>query len=159
MIVVGRRQSVFVVDVVVFILILQSKVQVVNQIEEIRVMVGCNVVSMGLQEVVRIVGVVVEFWQNVGSGCYVVYYVVVMIVVERVCVVKFQVCECQMSLCLIVGVFSVVCLNVVFLLVVIGQLVVDLGFVFYVYMYVGLVVVDVFVVREVVQIVNFIVQV
>lgn len=66
--VVGRRQSAFAADAAVFTLILQSKVQAVNQTEEIRVTVGCNAVSTGLQEVVRTVGVAVaaEFRQNVG---------------------------------------------------------------------------------------------
>lgn len=63
--VVGRA---FAADAAVFTLILQSKVQAVNQTEEIRVTVGCNAVSTGLQEVVRTVGVAVaaEFRQNVG---------------------------------------------------------------------------------------------
>ncbi len=63
--VVGRR-STFAADAAVFTLILQSKVQAVNQTEEIRVTVGCNAVSTGLQEVVRTVGVAAEFRQNVG---------------------------------------------------------------------------------------------
>ncbi len=76
--VVGRA---FAADAAVFTLILQSKVQAVNQTEEIRVTVGCNAVSTGLQEVVRTVGVAAEFRQNVGPGRYVVYYAVVTTVV------------------------------------------------------------------------------
>lgn len=90
--VVGRA---FAADATVFTLILQSKVQAVNQTEEIRVTVGCNAVSTGLQEVVRTVGVAAEFRQNVGPGRYVVYYAVVTTVVERARVAKFQACECQ----------------------------------------------------------------
>ncbi len=60
---------------------------------------------------------------------------------------------------LIAGAFSVVRLNVVFPLAVTGQLVVDLSFAFHAYTHVGLVAVDALVVREVVQTVNFTVQV
>ena len=72
--VVGRA---FAADAAVFTLVLQSKVQAVNQTEEVRVTVGCNAVSTGLQEVVRTVGVAAEFRQNVGPGSYVVNNAVV----------------------------------------------------------------------------------
>lgn len=63
--VVGRR-STFTAYTAVFTLVLQSKVQAVNQTEEVRVTVGGNAVSTRLQEVVGTVGVAAEFRQNVG---------------------------------------------------------------------------------------------
>lgn len=121
-------------------------------------MVSGIVVIMLLYKVVSVVGVVVEFWQNIGSGGYIIGYVVVMIIIEGICVSEFQICKCYMCSGVVV-VFSLVVLNLIFLLVIIGQLIVNLCFVFEVDMYVGLVVVVVFVVREVVQVINFIKQV
>lgn len=57
---------VFAADAAVFTTVLQGKVQAVNQTEEVRVTIGCNAVSTGLQEVVGTVGVAAEFRQNVG---------------------------------------------------------------------------------------------
>ncbi len=51
-----------------FALILQCKVQAVNQTEEVGVTVSCNAVSTVLQEVIRTVGVTAEFRQYVGRG-------------------------------------------------------------------------------------------
>lgn len=56
-------------------------------------------------------------------------------------------------------VFGSVSLNVIFLLVVIGQLVVNLCFVFKVDMYIGLIVIFRRVIREIVQVVYFFVKV
>lgn len=90
----------FAANAAVFTLVLQSKVQAVNQTEEVRVTVGCNAVSTGLQEVVRTVGVAAEFRQNVGPGSYVVNNAVVTTVVERARVAKFQTSKRQTSPCL-----------------------------------------------------------
>ena len=76
--------------------VLQSKVQAVNQTEEVRVTVGGNAVSTGLQEVVGTVGVATEFRQNVGRS-YVVNNAVVTTVVERTRVAEFQTREGQTS--------------------------------------------------------------
>ncbi len=91
----------FAANAAVFTLVLQSKVQAVNQTEEVRVTVGCNAVSTGLQEVVRTVGVAAEFRQNVGPGSYVVNNAVVTTVIERARVAKFQTSKRQTSSCLI----------------------------------------------------------
>jgi len=74
---------VFTADAAVFTLVLQSKVQAINQTEEVLVTVGCNAVTTGLQEVVGTVGVAAEFWQYVGPGGDVVDDAVVTTVVER----------------------------------------------------------------------------
>ena len=156
--VVGRG-STFAAYAAVFTLILQSKVQAVNQTEEVRVTVGCHAVSARLQEVVRTVGVAAEFRQNVSPGSYVVDNAVVTTVVERTRVAEFQTSKCQTSPRLIAGALGVVCLNVVFPLAVTGQLVVDLSFAFDAQTHVGLVAIGRFVVREIVQTVDFTVQV
>ena len=88
----------------VFALVLNSKVQTVNQTEEVGVTVGREAVTTLLHEVVRTVGVATEFWQYVGPGSYIVNNAVVTTVVERTYILEFQTCECHTG----PGVFFVV---------------------------------------------------
>lgn len=68
---------------VVFILVLQCEVQIVNQIEEVGVMVGCDVVGMIGYVVVGIVLVVIVLFNQYIGCCFdVVDCVVVMVIVE-----------------------------------------------------------------------------
>ena len=144
--------------VAVFTLVLNSKVQAVNQTEEVSVTVGREAVTTLLHEVVRTVGVATEFWQYVGPGSYVVNNAVVTTVVERTYILEFQTCECHTGPG-VVFVFSAVALNLIFPLAVTGQLVSNLSFTFEAKTHVGLVAIYIFVVREIVQAVYFTVQI
>lgn len=94
-------------------------------------MVGGYIVSMIGYVVVSVsIGVVVEFRQYIGLVFYVVQNVIVMVVVKGIVVIYFYIGEGQMCSGLVVRFFGVICLNVVFLLCVVGYYVVDLGFVF-----------------------------
>lgn len=59
----------------------------------------------------------------------------------------------------IIGGFSIICVGFIFLLVVIDQIVGDLGFIFEVNLYIGFIVIVVRVVREGMMCIDFIVQV
>lgn len=56
----------FAMSTTVFTLILNSKIKTVNQTEEVGVTVGRETVTTLLHEVIRVVGIATEFWQNVG---------------------------------------------------------------------------------------------
>ena len=124
--------------VAVFTLVLNSKVQAVNQTEEVSVTVGREAVTTLLHEVVRTVGVATEFWQYVGPGSYVINNAVVTTVVERTHILEFQTCECHTGPG-VVFVFSAVALDLIFPLAVTGQLVSNLSFAFETKTYIGLV--------------------
>ena len=145
---------VFAVNAAVFTLILQSKVQAINQTEEVLVTVSCNAVSTGLQEVVSTVGVAAEFWQYVSPGGDIVDNAVVTTVVERTCVSEFQTREGHTSPGLVVALVGVT-LNLVFPLAVTGQLIVNLSFAFEADTHVGLIAISAFVIGEIVQTVDF----
>ena len=122
----------------IFALVLNSKVQTVNQTEEVGVTVGCVAITTLLHEVVRAVSVATEFWQYVGPGSYVVNNAVVTTVVERTYILEFQTCECHTGPG-VVFVFSAVALDLIFPLAVTGQLVSNLSFAFETKTYIGLV--------------------
>ena len=148
----------FAIYATVFTLVLNSKVQAVNQTEEVSVTVGREAVTTLLHEVVRTVSVATEFWQYVGPGSYVVNNAVVTTVVERTYILEFQTCECHTSPG-VVFVFSAVALDLIFPLAVTGQLVSNLSFTFEAKTHVGLVAIYRLVVREIVQAVYFTVQI
>ncbi len=139
-------------------MVLQGKVQAINQTEEVGVTVGREAVTTLLHEVVRTVGVAAEFWQNVGPGRYVVNYAVVTTVVERAYVSEFQTRKRHTSPG-VVARFTQVTLNLVFPLAVTGQLVVNLSFAFEADTHIGLITIITFVIREIVQTVDFTVQI
>ncbi|CCJ76076.1 hypothetical protein BN135_1140 [Cronobacter muytjensii 530] len=138
----------------VFTLVLQGKVQAVNQTEEVGVAVSRDAVAARLQEVVSTVGVAAEFRQNVGPGGHVVDNAVVTAVVERTCVAEFQTCERHTGPGLVVA-FRGVALDLVFPLAVTGDLIIYLGFAFEADTHVGLIAIIAVVVREVVLSVHF----
>ena len=148
----------FAIYATVFTLVLNSKVQAVNQTEEVGVTVGREAVTTLLHEVVRTVGVTTEFWQYVGPGSYVINNAVVTTVVERTHILEFQTCECHTGPG-VVFVFSAVALDLIFPLAVTGQLVSNLSFTFEAKTHVGLVAIYRLVVREIVQAVYFTVQI
>ena len=76
-------------------LVLNSKVQAINQTEEVSVTVGREAVTTLLHKVVRTVSVATEFWQYVGPGSYVVNYAVVTTIVDRTDVLEFQTSKCH----------------------------------------------------------------
>ena len=123
----------------VFALVLNSKVQTVNQTEEVGVTVGREAVTTLLHEVVRTVGVATEFWQYVGPGSYVVNNAVVTTVVERTYILEFQTCECHTGPGVFFVVFRGIALDLIFPLAVTGQLVSNLSFAFETKTYIGLV--------------------
>lgn len=52
-------------------------------------MVGCNIISMIVYEVVSVsIGIVIKFWQYIGLCFYVIYDIVVMIIVESIILIK-----------------------------------------------------------------------
>lgn len=169
--VVDRIVNIVVVRVVcsvmfVFIQVLNSEVQVINQIKEVGVMIGSNVVNMINEEVIVVCCVIVKFRQYIGVIQCIINYIVVMVVIERINVSVFKICECQMCfvISLSVSVFRVVILEVIFLLIIIGQIGIDLSFFFKIKMgigYVVIVIVIVFIVifGEIMQIDSFIVQI
>lgn len=145
--------------VFVFILVLQGQIQVIYQIEEVGVVVGCQVVGVFGYKVIGLGrGIVVEFWEYIGSGFYVVQGVKVMIVIEGVVVFQFYVGECQMGF-LVGVVFGFVIGEFRFLMVIVGQVVVNLCFVFNIEMYVGLIVIFVVIVVEIVYGFDFVVYI
>src|SRR5690606_31172284 len=105
--------GVFTAYAAVFTLILQSKVQAVNQTKEVLVTVGRNAVCTRLQEVVGTVGVAAEFWQNVGPGGHVVNYAVVTTVIKGACFRKLQTGKRHTGPGLVVA-FVFVTLNLIF---------------------------------------------
>ena len=122
----------------VLTLILNSKVQTVNQTEEVGVTVGREAVTTLLHEVIRTVGVAAEFWQNVGPGSYVVNNTVVTTVVDRTDVLEFQTSKCHTGPGVVFAFWSVA-LDLIFPLAVTGQLVSNLSFTFEAKTHVGLV--------------------
>ena len=149
---------VFTAYAAVFTLILQGKVQAIHQTKEVLVTVGRHAVSTGLQEVVRTVSIAAKFWQNVGPGGYVVDYAVVTTVIERTRVSEFQTRERHTRPGLVVT-FRGIALDLVFPLAVTGQLIVNLSFAFEAKTHVCLVAVGTLVVREIVQTIDFTVQI
>ena len=125
--------------VAVFTLVLNSKVQAVNQTEEVSVTVGREAVTTLLHKVVRTVSVATEFWQYVGPGSYVVNNAVVTTVVERTNILEFQTCECHTGPGVFFVVFRGIALDLIFPLAVTGQLVSNLSFAFETKTYIGLV--------------------
>ena len=144
--------------VAVFTLVLNSKVQAVNQTEEVSVTVGREAVTTLLHEVVRTVSVATEFWQYVGPGSYVVNYAVVTTIVDRTDVLEFKTSKCHTGPGVVFA-FRSVALDLIFPLAVTGQLVSNLSFTFEAKTHVGLVAIYIFVVREIVQAVYFTVQI
>ena len=142
----------------VFTLILNSKIKTVNQTEEVGVTVGRETVTTLLHEVIRVVGIATEFWQYVGPGSYVVDNAVVTTIVERTNVLEFQTSECHTGPGTIVT-FRFVTLNLIFPLTITGQLISNLSFTFETKTHVGLVAIFRVVIGEVVQAVNFTVQI
>ena len=120
-------------------MVLNSKVQTVNQTEEVGVTVGCVAITTLLHEVVRAVSVATEFWQYVGPGSYVVNNAVVTTVVERTNILEFQTCECHTGPGVFFVVFRGIALDLIFPLAVTGQLVSNLSFAFETKTYIGLV--------------------
>ena len=149
---------VFAAYATVFTLILNGKVQAINQTEEVGVTVGREAVTTLLHEVVSTVSIAAEFWQDVGPGRYVVNYAVVTTVVERTYVSEFQTRK-RHTRPGVVFTFSRITLNLVFPLAVTGQLVVNLSFAFEADTHVSLVTIITFVVGEIVQTVDFTVQI
>lgn len=83
----------------VVILILYCEVQIIYQIEEISIMISCYVIGLISYKVVCIgIRVIVKFRQYIGLVFDVVYYVIIMFVIERIVICKFQFGKCQMGL-------------------------------------------------------------
>lgn len=146
---------------IVFVLVLSSKVQIINQIKEVVVMIGCNISCMLSYEYVGLsLSVIIEFWQDVSLCIDVVCYIVVMVVIDGVVVIEFQVSEGKMGF-IFGGIlrFSVVVFEFIFLLIEISQLIVDLGFIFEVKMGISSIIIICIIRGEVVFSINFFVQI
>ena len=142
----------------VFTLILNSKIKTVNQTEEVGVTVGRETVTTLLHEVIRIVGITTEFWQYVGPRSNIVNNAVVTTIVKRTNVLEFQTSECHTGPGTIVT-FRFVTLNLIFPLTITGQLISNLSFTFEAKTHVGLIAIFRVVIGEIVQAVNFTVQI
>lgn len=107
---------------------------------------------------IRIVGITTEFWQYVGPGSNIVNNAVVTTIVKRTNVLEFQTSECHTGPGTIVT-FRFVTLNLIFPLTITGQLISNLSFTFEAKTHVGLVAIFRVVIGEIVQAVNFTVQI
>ncbi len=150
--------GVFTAHAAVFALILQREVQAIHQAEEVGVTVSGIAVTTLLHKVVSAVGVAAELRQNIGPGGHIIGYAVVTTIIEGTCVSEFQTRK-RHTRPGVVAAFSLVALNLIFPLAITGQLIVNLRFAFEADTHVGLVAVAAFVVREVVQAINFTKQV
>src|SRR5690606_15609797 len=137
----------------IFAQVLNTKVQTVNQAEEVAVTVSRQTTRTACEEVIARAGVAAELRQHIGDADCVIDQTVVTTVVEGACVTKFQTCECQTGFVavLCIATFRVVTLEVVFPLTVTSQLIVDLSFTFEAQTRVSVVAIVARVIREVMQ--------
>ncbi len=141
-------------------LILQGEVQAFDHAKEISVAVGRHTVRTAGHKVIRFaVRVTAEFWQHIGPAFHVVQDAVVTAIIEGAVLVKFQTGKRQTCPGLIVRTFGVVSLDVIFPLAVTGEHIVNLGFAFKAETDISLVAVSTAVVGEIVQTVNFTVEI
>ncbi len=140
-------------------LVLNSKVQAINQTEEVSVTVGREAVTTLLHEVVRTVSVATEFWQYVGPGSYVVNYAVVTTIVDRTDVLGISDQQMPHGSEELFSLSGALPPDLIFPLAVTSQLVSNLSFTFEAKTHVGLVAIYRLVVREIVQAVYFTVQI
>ena len=76
--------------IIVSALVLQSKIQAINQTEEVGVTIGCKVIGTGVHEHVSLgVAIATEVWQHIGPRFNVVYDTVVTTVIKRTKITEF----------------------------------------------------------------------